>query len=46
VRAAFEAHGGFVVTEGDRPSWRPTDGFEDKGLRAGRQVSEFRAELR
>ena len=46
VRSAFEAHGGFVVTEGDRPSWRPTDGFEDKGLLAGRRVSEFRAELR
>ena len=46
VRSAFETHGGFVVTEGERPSWRPTDGFEDKGLVAGRQVSEFRAELR
>jgi tRNA (guanine-N7-)-methyltransferase len=45
VRSAFEAHGGFVVTEGDRPSWRPTDGFEDKGLVAGRRVSEFRADL-
>ena len=46
VRSAFEAHGGFVVTEGERPSWRPTDGFEDKGLAAGRSVSEFRAVLR
>lgn len=46
VRSVFAAHGGFVVTEGDRPSWRPTDGFEDKGILAGRQVSEFRAELR
>ncbi len=43
VRGVFEAHGGFVVTEGERPSWRPTDGFEDKGRAAGRSVSEFRA---
>ncbi|NYG08014.1 tRNA (guanine-N7-)-methyltransferase [Phycicoccus badiiscoriae] len=46
VRSAFAAHGGFVVTEGERPSWRPTDGFEAKGLAAGRRVSEFRAEVR
>ena len=46
VRSAFAAHGGFVVTEGERPSWRPTDGFEAKGLEAGRRVSEFRATLR
>ena len=46
VRSAFGAHGGFVVTEGERPSWRPTDGFEDKGLLAGRRVSEFHAVLR
>lgn len=46
VRSAFAAQGGFVVTEGERPSWRPTDGFEAKGLEAGRRVSEFRATLR
>jgi tRNA (guanine-N7-)-methyltransferase len=46
VRSAFTAHGGFVVTEGERPTWRPTDGFEAKGLLAGRRVSEFRATLR
>jgi tRNA (guanine-N7-)-methyltransferase len=46
VRAAFAAHGGFGVAEGERPTWRPTDGFEAKGLAAGRRVSEFRATLR
>ncbi len=45
VRTAFAAHGGFDVTEGERPAWRPTDGFEAKGLAAGRRVSEFRARL-
>jgi tRNA (guanine-N7-)-methyltransferase len=43
VRSELAAHGGFVFTEGDRPSWRPTDGFEAKGVAAGRRVSEFRA---
>jgi tRNA (guanine-N7-)-methyltransferase len=45
VRAAFAAQGGFEVTEGERPAWRPIDGFEAKGLTAGRRVSEFRARL-
>ena len=43
VRSVFASHGGFEVTEGERPVWRPTDGFEAKGLAAGRKVSEFRA---
>ena len=43
VRSELAAHGGFDVTEGERPPWRPTDGFEAKGLAAGRRVSEFRA---
>jgi tRNA (guanine-N7-)-methyltransferase len=34
-----------VVTEGERPPWRPVDGFEVKGLAAGRAVTEFRAVL-
>jgi tRNA (guanine-N7-)-methyltransferase len=45
ARAELGAHGGFLVTEGERPPWRPTDGFEAKGLEAGRQVTELRAEL-
>jgi tRNA (guanine-N7-)-methyltransferase len=35
----------FVVVEGERPAWRPSDGFEAKGLAAGRSVTELRAEL-
>jgi tRNA (guanine-N7-)-methyltransferase len=45
ARAELAAHGRFVVTEGDRPVWRPRDGFEAKGLAAGRTVTEFRADL-
>lgn len=43
VRSELASHGGFEVTEGERPWWRPTDGFEAKGLQAGRRVTEFRA---
>ena len=43
ARSELAAHGRFVVTEGERPPWRPTDGFEAKGLAAGRPVTEFRA---
>ncbi|SDP15989.1 tRNA (guanine-N7-)-methyltransferase [Pedococcus dokdonensis] len=42
VRSVVAGHGGFVVTEGERPPWRPLDGFEAKGLAAGRSVCEFR----
>jgi tRNA (guanine-N7-)-methyltransferase len=45
ARAELAAHGRFVVTEGQRPSWRPVDGFEAKGLAAGRRVTELRAAL-
>lgn len=45
-RRQLEAHGGFDVVEGERPTWRPDDGFEAKGLRAGRTISEFRCTLR
>jgi len=45
ARAALAAHGRFVVTEGERPPWRPVDGFEAKGLAAGRLVTELRADL-
>ncbi len=45
ARAELGAHGSFEVTEGERPDWRPQDGFEAKGLAAGRQVTEFRATL-
>jgi tRNA (guanine-N7-)-methyltransferase len=45
ARAELAAHGRFVVTEGERPWWRPIDGFEAKGLAAGRSVTELRADL-
>jgi tRNA (guanine-N7-)-methyltransferase len=45
ARAELTGHGRFVVTEGERPAWRPLDGFEAKGLAAGRQVAELRADL-
>jgi tRNA (guanine-N7-)-methyltransferase len=43
VREQFAHHGGWRVVEGERPPWRPTDGFEAKGLRAGRSIHEFAA---
>jgi tRNA (guanine-N7-)-methyltransferase len=46
VREQLAHHAGFDVVEGERPSWRPSDGFEDKGLRAGRTVAEFRCTRR
>lgn len=42
VREQLAEHGGFEVHEGVRPAWRPTDGFEDKGRRAGREIHELR----
>ena len=41
VREQVAAHGGWDVVEGERPDWRPQDGFEAKGLAAGRTVAEF-----
>lgn len=41
--AALAEHGGWRVVVGERPPWRPTDGFEAKGLRAGRVIHEIRA---
>ncbi|KRE43520.1 tRNA (guanine(46)-N(7))-methyltransferase TrmB [Knoellia sp. Soil729] len=41
VRHQVEHHGGWTVVEGERPPWRPQDGFEAKGRRAGRSISEF-----
>lgn len=42
VRAQLARHGGVEVLEGERPGWRPSIGFEDKGIRAGRRIHEFR----
>ncbi len=41
--AALDEHGGWNVVVGDRPSWRPTAGFEAKGIAHGRQIHEIRA---
>lgn len=40
---ALAEHGGWDVVVDERPSWRPTDGFEGKGIRAGRAIREIRA---
>ncbi|KGN34750.1 S-adenosylmethionine-dependent methyltransferase [Knoellia sinensis KCTC 19936] len=41
VREQVSHHGGWTLVEGERPDWRPRDGFEAKGLAAGRTVAEF-----
>jgi tRNA (guanine-N7-)-methyltransferase len=46
VHAEASAHGAFVVREVPRPSWRPVDGFERKGLAAGRTVNDLRLDRR
>ena len=42
VRAALAGRG-WTVVEGQRPPWRPVEGFEAKALAAGREVTELRA---
>ena len=46
ARTQLAHHGRWDVVEGDRPPWRPDDGFEAKGVRAGRAVAEFTCTLR
>ncbi|WP_353953256.1 tRNA (guanosine(46)-N7)-methyltransferase TrmB [Knoellia sp. S7-12] len=41
VRQQVSHHDGWQIVEGERPPWRPQDGFEAKGLRAGRSIHEF-----
>ncbi len=41
ARSQLAHHGRWTVVEGERPDWRPDDGFEAKGLRAGRAVTEL-----
>lgn len=41
VRGELARHGGWDVVEGERPEWRPIDGFEAKGLAAGRSVTDL-----
>ena len=44
VRAEVAAHGAFVAHRAERPWWRPTDGFERKGVAAGRRIEELHLE--
>ena len=46
ARTQLAHHGRWDVVEGERPAWRPDDGFEAKGLRAGRTVTELTCTLR
>ena len=46
VRSEVAAHGGFVVRDVTRPTWRPLDGFEPKGVAAGRTVTDLRLDRR
>jgi tRNA (guanine-N7-)-methyltransferase len=46
VRTEVRAHGGFVVLDAPRPAWRPMDGFERKGMAAGRTVVDLRLDVR
>lgn len=39
------SHGRWTVTVGERPAWRPVEGFEAKGLAAGRAITEITATL-
>ncbi|MEO7130161.1 MAG: tRNA (guanosine(46)-N7)-methyltransferase TrmB [Dermatophilaceae bacterium] len=45
VRARVAAHPRWAATDTERPSWRPTAGFEAKGRAAGRRISELRLDL-
>lgn len=46
VRTEVRVHGGFVVVDVPRPVWRPVDGFERKGLAAGRRIVDLRLDVR
>ena len=46
AQAQLARHGRWSVVEGERPTWRPDDGFEAKGRRAGRPVTELTCTLR
>ncbi|HVD22134.1 MAG TPA: methyltransferase domain-containing protein [Lapillicoccus sp.] len=46
VRTEVRTHGRFVVVDVPRPPWRPMDGFECKGVAAGRTVVDLRLDRR
>jgi len=45
AREQLTQHGRWSLVEGERPAWRPLDGFEVKGRAAGRPITELRATL-
>ncbi|GAB3072710.1 tRNA (guanosine(46)-N7)-methyltransferase TrmB [Intrasporangium mesophilum] len=45
VLAEVAAHPRFVASRTERPVWRPQQGFEAKGLAAGRTINELRLDL-
>jgi tRNA (guanine-N7-)-methyltransferase len=45
VLAEVERHPRFRATRTERPTWRPTEGFEAKGVAAGRRINELRLDL-
>ena len=45
VLAEVAAHPRFVATRVARPEWRPRNGFEAKGIAAGRNINELRLDL-
>jgi tRNA (guanine-N7-)-methyltransferase len=46
VRTEVRTHGRFEVVDVPRPPWRPMDGFERKGVAAGRTVVDLRLDRR
>ncbi len=46
ARDQFARHGGFAVREVTRPAWKSVDGFEAKGLAAGRTITYLEATAR
>ncbi|NUS41621.1 MAG: tRNA (guanosine(46)-N7)-methyltransferase TrmB, partial [Terrabacter sp.] len=45
VLAEVAAHPRFEARRVERPAWRPGDGFEAKGIAAGRNINELRLDL-
>ncbi|MDN5791323.1 MAG: tRNA (guanine(46)-N(7))-methyltransferase TrmB [Micrococcales bacterium] len=45
VRAEVATHPRWAAYDIERPTWRPTAGFEAKGRAAGRRISELRLDL-
>jgi len=45
VSEQVAGHPRFRARRVERPSWRPSDGFEAKGIAAGREITELRLDL-